>query len=60
MSGVLCERRIAARVKGKISTCCDVRFGDGGTDTKTEGQAGRSRVEDVFWEQSGWTGVEMS
>ena len=54
MSGVICDRRVPARVKGKVCTVIVdsktsnvVRVGDGGTDEKTGGGDGGGRVEDV-------------
>lgn len=42
MSWVICDRRIAARVKGKVSKLVvrpAAQFLDGGTDEKTRGRA---------------------
>ena len=52
ISGVICNRRVPARVKGKVTrwqseTSNVVRVGDGGTDEKTGGGDGSGRVEDV-------------
>ena len=52
MSGVICDRRVPARVKGKVykvaaETSNVVRVGDSGTDEKTGGGDGGGRVEDV-------------
>ena len=53
MSGVICDRRVPARVKGKVrvqggsETSNVVRVGDGGTDEKAGGGDGGGRVEDV-------------
>ena len=45
MSGVICNRILPARVKGKVYTV--VRVGDSGTDQNTGGGDGDGRVEDV-------------
>lgn len=37
VSGVSCERTIAARINGKCETCYDVWFGDDGADKKRDG-----------------------
>ena len=46
MSGVICDRRITARVKGS-ETSNVVLVGESGTDEKTGGGDGGGRVEDV-------------
>ena len=57
MSGVICDRRVPARLKGEVGMCRPykvrssetsnvVRVGDGGTDEKTGGGDGGGRVED--------------
>ena len=53
MSGVICDRREPARVKGEgvqgdSEANNVVRVGDGGTDEKTGGRDGGGRVEDVM------------
>ena len=52
MSGVICDRRVPARVKregvqGGSETSNVVQVGDGGTDEKTGDGDGGGRVEDV-------------
>ena len=52
MPGVICDRRVPARVKGEgvqggSETSNVVRVGDSGTDEKTGGGDGGGRVEDV-------------
>ena len=46
MSGVICDRRVPARVKGN-ETSNLVRVGDSGTDEKSRGGDGGGRVEDA-------------
>ena len=47
MSGVICDRRVPARVKGGSEASNLVWVGDSGTDEKTGGEDGGGRVEDV-------------
>ena len=50
MSGGICEKRVAAKVKGSIGgseISNVVWFGDGGTEQKSGGKTGGGRVKDV-------------
>ena len=66
MSGVICDRRVPARVKGKVYKVAvrpAMLYGletVGGTDEKTGGGDGGGRVEDMLRFSLGVTSMDKS